>query len=147
MFSSAGLWADAIIKETDEDAGKIVLSDAKVTALQAKKAAAVVALTIAATALDGHAFAEIQNWCVADELLVTKLMPSLSSVASLPPAYAAETYAAHVVSAAVVAALENAAPIPKIFKRMIAVLKEMYDATRRGARCTSCILETSRGTS
>src|SRR6266853_2207947 len=59
LFSSAGMWADAIVKETDKDAGKIVLAGNHVTAAQAKKSAAVVARTIAATALDaldGHAF-------------------------------------------------------------------------------------------
>jgi hypothetical protein len=131
LFSSAGMWADAIVKETDKDAGKIVLAGDHITALQAKKAAAVVARTIAATALDaldGHAFSEIQNWRNRDELLVAKLMPSLSTAASLPATYAGGSYAAHVVSAAVMAALENAAPIPKIFERMVGVLKQMHDA-------------------
>jgi len=131
LFSNAGLWADAIIKETDKDAKAITLAGAKVTMLQAKKSAAVVAQTIAATkldALDSHAFSEIQNWRDGDELLVAKLMPSLSTAASLPATYAGGTYAAHVVSAAVMAALENAAPIAKIFGRMIVVLKQMHDA-------------------
>ena len=131
LFSSAGMWADAIVKETDRDAGKIVLAGDKVTAAQAKKSAAVVARTIAATALDaldGHAFSEIQNWRDLDELIVAKLMPSLSTAASLPATYVGGAYAAHVVSAAVMAALENAAPIPKIFERMIGVLKQMHDA-------------------
>jgi hypothetical protein len=130
LFSSAGMWADAIVKETDKDAGKIVLAGDKVTAAQAKKSAAVVARTIAATALDaldGHAFSEIQNWRDVDELIVAKLMPSLSTAASLPATYVGGAYAAHVVSAAVMAALEKAAPIPKIFERMIGVLKQMHD--------------------
>ena len=131
LFSNAGIWANAIIKETDKDAGKIVLAGDKVTLAQAKKAAAVVAQTIAATkldALDSHAFSEIQNWRDVDELLVAKLMPSLSTTATLPATYVGGAYAAHVVSAAVMAALENAAPIPKIFGRMIGVLKQMHDA-------------------
>src|SRR5450631_744263 len=131
LFSSAGLWADAIVKETDKDAKSITLAGTKVTTLQAKKSAAVVAQTIAAAkldSLDGHAFSEIQNWRNVDELLVAKLMPSLSTTATLPATYAGGTYAAHVVSAAVMAALEKAAPIPKIFERMIGVLKQMHDA-------------------
>jgi hypothetical protein len=131
QFSSAGLWADAIIKETDKDAGKIMLAGTHVTALQAKQSAKVVAQTIAATkldALDGHSFSEIQNWRDDDEVLVAELMPTLSTAASLPANRIGGTYAAHVVSAAVMAALENAAPIPKIFERMIEVLKQMHDA-------------------
>lgn len=130
LFSNAGLWADAIVKETDKDAGRITLAGDKVTLLLAKKAATVVAQTIAATKLDapdGHAFSEIQNWRDVDELLIAKLMPSLSTTASVPSTYVIGTYAAHVVSAAVMAALENAAPIPKIFGRMIEVLKQMHD--------------------
>ena len=130
-FGGAGAWADAIAKETDRDAGTIRLAGRKVTRAQAKKSAAVVARTIATdrlAALDGHAFAEIQTWRDSDEALAAKLRPSLATRAGLPSDYAGGTYAAHVVAAAVMAALEKGAAIPAIFDRMLSVLKVMHDA-------------------
>ena len=51
-FTNAGAWADALTKETDKDAKKIVLAGMHVTEANAKKSAAVVAKTIAAEKLD-----------------------------------------------------------------------------------------------
>jgi hypothetical protein len=45
------------------------------------------------------------------------------------------------------AALENAAPIPRIFGRMIDLLKQMHDATRHGDRSMSFIQAVSPGIS
>jgi hypothetical protein len=46
----------------------------------------------------------------------------------LPDRYAGGTYAAHVVAAAVMAALRSPQAIPVIFDRMLGVLKVMHDA-------------------
>jgi len=130
-FGDATAWAEAITKETDKDAGTIRLAGQRVTLARAKRSAAIVARTIATdrlAALDDHALAEIQNWRDSDELLVSKLAPSLTKRSSLPPDYAGGTYAAHVVAAAVTAALGKAAVIPAIFDRMLDVLKVMHDA-------------------
>jgi hypothetical protein len=130
-FATASTWADAIAKETDKDAGRIRLAGRTVTMARAKKSAAIVARTIAAdrlAALDGHALAEIQNWRDGDEAVAAKLARSLATRGSLPPAYAGGTYAAHVVAAAVMAALGKGAAIPAIFGRMLDVLKVMHDA-------------------
>jgi hypothetical protein len=130
-FDGAADWADAIARETDRDAGSIRLAGRRVAQAQAKKSAAIVARTIATdrlSALDNHALAEIQNWRNADALLVAQLEPSLVARDSLPSGYAGGTYAAHVVAAAVTAALEKGAAIQAIFDRMLGVLKVMHDA-------------------
>jgi hypothetical protein len=131
LFSGATAWANAIAAETEKDAGKIVLAGTSFTLAQAKKAAAVVAGTIAMTrldALDGHAFAEIQNWRDHDEDVVAKLKSMLTAQADAPVSLSSDAYAAHVVSGAVVLALEGAAPIPRLFARMLAVMEAMHDA-------------------
>jgi len=130
-FSNAGAWADALTKETDKDVTKVVLGGMHVTTATAKKSAAIVAQTIAADkldALDGHALSEIQNWRNHDETLVANLIEPLTMAVDLPGRYAGGTYAAHVVSAAVMAALQYPNAIPVIFDRMLGALKVMHDA-------------------
>jgi hypothetical protein len=130
-FKEAGAWADALVKDTDKDAAKVVLAGNNVTTANAKKSAAVVAKAIAETkldALDGHAFSEIQNWHNHDETLVGKLIEPLTLAVDLPQRYAGGTYAAHIVSAAVMAALQMPNAIPVIFDRMLGALKVMHDA-------------------
>ena len=130
-FSGAKAWADAIAAETDRDAAKIVLAGTEVTQAQATQAAAVVAGTIAMerlTALDGHAFGQIQNWCDHDEDVVAELKPMLTAKLAAPVSFASDAYAAHVVAAAVVLALEGAAPIPRLFARLLAGMEAMHDA-------------------
>jgi hypothetical protein len=130
-FKQAGAWADALVKEVDRDAAKVVLAGATVTTANAKKSAAVVAQTIAAgklNTLDGHAFSDIQNWADKDETLVAKLTDPLTMAVDLPARYAGGTYAAHVVAAAVMSALRTPQAIPVIFDRMLGLLKVMHDA-------------------
>jgi hypothetical protein len=130
-FKDAAAWADALSKETDRDLAKIDLGGLHVTAATAKKSAAVVAKTIASgrlDTLDGHAFDEIQNWRDRDEKIVATLIEPLTLAVDLPGRYAGGTYAAHVVSAAVMAALRTPAAIPVIFDRMLGILKVMHDA-------------------
>ena len=131
LFSEAKAWGDAIATETDKDAAAIVLAGTHFTLAQVKKAAKVVAGTIAMTrldALDGHAFAEIQNWRDRDEDVVARLRPTLTAAVDAPVSFDSDAYAAHVVSGAVVLALEGAAPIPRLFTRMLAVMDAMHDA-------------------
>ena len=130
-FKEAGAWADALVKETDKDAARVVLGGVTVTIANAKKSAAVVAKTITAAKLnmlDGHAFAEIQNWADKDEALVATLTDPLTKAVELPARYAGGTYAAHVVAAAVMSALRTPKSIPVIFDRMLGLLKVMHDA-------------------
>ena len=130
-FKDAAAWADALVKETDKDARKVVLGGVHVTTANAKKSAAVVANTIAAgklAALDGHALSEIQNWRDRDEALVANLTDPLTMAVELPTRYAGGTDAAHVVSAAVMSALRAPQAIPVIFDRMLGLLKVMHDA-------------------
>jgi hypothetical protein len=130
-FKEAGSWADALVKETDRDATRVVLGGVHVTTARAKASATVVAKTIAAgklATLDGHAFDEIQNWRDRDETLVANLTEPLTMAVDLPTRYAGGTYAAHVVAAAVMSALRAPKAIPVIFDRMLGVLKVMHDA-------------------
>jgi hypothetical protein len=130
-YWSSRAWSNAIVKEVDKDVAKIVLAGKAVPLAQAKKSAAVVAKTIAGEpldALDGHAFAEIQNWRDSDDALVAALKPSLLRTTALPERYAGGFYAAHAVAAGVMAALEKSAAIPSIFDRMLGVLEVMHDA-------------------
>ena len=130
-FKQAGAWADALAHETDKDVATIILAGAHFTTANAKKSVAVVARTIAAeklNMLDGHAFDEIQNWRDHDEMLVGKLTDPLTMAVDLPARYAGGTYAAHVVAAAVMAALKTPQAIPVIFDRMLGLLKVMHDA-------------------
>ena len=130
-FAGATEWAAAIASETDRDARTIRLAGRKVARAQARKSAAVVARTIATdklAALDGHALGEIQNWRDADQQLVARLVPSLAARDAALPGDTGGTYAAHVVAAAVTAALGKGAAIPVIFDRMLDLLKVMHDA-------------------
>jgi len=130
-FKNATAWADALVKETDRDAAKVVLGGMHVTTVNAKKSAAVVAQTIASqklNTLDGHAFDEIQNWRDRDETLIANLTDPLTMAVDLPARYAGGTYAAHVVAAAVMSALKTPQAIPVIFDRMLGLLKVMHDA-------------------
>jgi len=129
-FKQAGAWADALTKEIDRDAAKVVLGGVHVTTVNAKKSAAVVANTIASgklNMLDGHAFDEIQNWRDRDERLVASLTDPLTLAVDLPARYAGGIYAAHVVAAAVMAALKTPQAIPVVFDRMLGMLKVMHD--------------------
>ena len=130
-FKNATTWADALVKEIDRDAAKVVLAGMNVTTANAKKSAAVVAQTIASqklNTLDGHAFDEIQNWRDRDETLIANLTDPLTMAVDLPARYAGGTYAAHVVAAAVMSALKTPQAIPVIFDRMLGLLKVMHDA-------------------
>ncbi len=130
-FKGATAWADALVAETDRDAGKVMLGGVHVPTAQAKKSAQIVAAVVAATpldALDGHAFDAIQNWRDRDETLIGHLREPLTLAVDLPARYAGHAYAAHVVAAAVMAALDDPVSIPVIFDRMLGVLKVMHDA-------------------
>jgi hypothetical protein len=77
--------------------------------------------------LDDHALGEIQNWNDSDEQIVRKIRASLSVSDPLPELYGAETYAAHVVAAAIVEALQGSTGLSVLFARMISTLKIMHD--------------------
>lgn len=129
-FSGAGAWSAAIAKETDKDAATIRLAGQKVTRAQARASAAIVARTIALdklSTLDGHSLAEIQNWRDADQTRVATLAPALASRDVALPGDTGGTYAAHVVAAAVTAALGRGAEISVVFDRMLEALKAMHD--------------------
>lgn len=130
-FSGAAAWADLIEAETMKDLKQVKLSGKAVPTQQAKDSAAIVAQTIVGgkmEALEMHSFGQIQNWHNSDEATVVSLKRILTTAQPLPDALGAGVFAAHAVSAAVMAALEKDVKIKPIFDRMLVVLKRMHDA-------------------
>lgn len=130
-FGEANDWAQIIEAETNKDLSSVVLGDNKIPSEKAKKSAQIVASTIfntKAESLENHALGEIQNWHNSDEEIVKEeLIPLLTSVGTVPSELAEGIFAAHVVAAAVEAALSKDADISSIFSRMLGILKIMHD--------------------
>ncbi|MBJ8205786.1 hypothetical protein JDS91_31870 [Bacillus cereus] len=98
---------------------------------EAKKSAQIVASTIVKRkliSLENHSLNQIQNWKNKDELIVAQLRSSLNTLGSLPEEYKSGIYAAHVVAAAVTAAISKDGDVAVIFDRMITSLKAMHDS-------------------
>jgi hypothetical protein len=129
-FDGAAVWANLIEQETDKDVGKIRLAGISVSKQVAKQSAEVVAGVIASQkckSLNGHALIEIQDWRNKDEDIIGNLHKVLTTTVPLAVELASGVFAAHVVSAAVTAALADGANIPVLFGRMLAILKIMHD--------------------
>jgi hypothetical protein len=77
--------------------------------------------------LEHHALGEIQNWHDEDEAIVKRIRSILRMTDPLPELYAKEVYAAHVVAAAIVEALQGNTNTPVLFVRMINMLKTLHD--------------------
>lgn len=129
-FDGSAEWANAIEAETRKDLRTITLAGMTVSEADARKSADIVAHVIAMTKTQtlGHALIEIQDWHNSDEDIVTRLRPLLSRNAPLDPDLAAGGFfAAHVVAAAVMAALAGDAQLKVLFSRMRTLLKAMHD--------------------
>lgn len=132
-FSKADRWAIAIEAETDKDLDTIKLgeSSTEITLDDAKESALIAARCLAQTkmkCLENHALSEIQNWHDEDELIVGQIRSILKIADPLPELYAKEdVYAAHVVAAAVVEALQGEIEVAVLFGRMIDMLKTLND--------------------
>jgi hypothetical protein len=130
-FGEANDWAQIIETETNKDLTSVVLEGNRISSEKAKKSAQIVASTLfnsKAKSLENHALGEIQNWRDHDQKIVNEqLIPLLTSVGSIPSNLAEGIFAAHVVAAAVQAALSKDADISSIFSRMLGILKIMHD--------------------
>ncbi len=129
-FGGARAWAEALVAETDRDLGQVRLGRAAVTNDVARRSAAIVARTIVEQRLESlerHALGEIQGWRDGDEAIVAALRGVLRSARPVPTRYAAGIYAAHVVAAAVTAALAPGADVRRLMERMLVALKAMHD--------------------
>jgi hypothetical protein len=127
-FTQATDWANAIDAETQKDAGTIVLAGTTVSLAAAKKSAEIVSTVIVThpmSALENHAFGEIQNWRDTDEDVVQQLQSSLTTANPVPASFADGVFAAHLVAAATMSALAKGANLAVIFRRMIEGLKAM----------------------
>lgn len=129
-FSEAKAWAKVIEDEADKDLEQLRIDHLPINADVARESAEIVAETIVKQklhSLEDHALGDIQDWRDHDETIVEHLRPLLRASGTLPLEVVAGTYAAHVVAAAVTAALERHADIPLIFRRMQSLLKLMHD--------------------
>ena len=129
-FDGAAVWANIIERETDRDVGTIRLGGLLVSQQVARQSAEIVAGVLASQkceSLNGHALIEIQDWRNRDEVIVKDLRKALTTTVPLAVELASGVFAAHVVSAAVTAALAGGANIPVLFGRMLAILKIMHD--------------------
>ena len=96
----------------------------------AKQSAKAVADTIVKTpmrTLNSNSLGEIQNWYNEDEEKANGLIPNLTSIRPIPDIDSEVIYAAHVVAAAIYAALtENNMDINLVFKNMVTMLEFMH---------------------
>ncbi|OPY75291.1 MAG: hypothetical protein A4E63_00402 [Syntrophorhabdus sp. PtaU1.Bin050] len=129
-FSGATGWAKTILSETEKDLTRIRLGEAVIKPEDARQSAGIVASTLMRgkmESLDNHALGDIQDWRDHDETITKKLRTILISANQLPRKYAKGFYAAHVVAAAVTAALSKDGDVALIFSRMVTILKTMHD--------------------
>jgi hypothetical protein len=129
-FSGAATWAETIEKEADRDLTTIRLGETVIPPEDVKRSADVVAGILARTKmeqLEERALGHIQDWRDSDERIAGKLRTLLQQPGDLPTRYAKGIYAAHVVAAAVTASVAKGADLPRIFDRMLGILKVMHD--------------------
>ena len=131
-FSKANEWAKAIEAETDKDLTTIQLGENNtvITPDEAKNSALIAANCLVHTkmeCLENHALGEIQNWHDDDEAIVKHIRSILRVTDPSPELYAKEVYAAHVVAAAIVEALQGKTNTLVLFVRMINMLKTLHD--------------------
>jgi hypothetical protein len=130
-FDGSAVWANLIEQETDRDVQQIRLGGILVSQQVARQSAEIVAGVLASQkceALNGHALIEIQDWRNRDEEHIATLRKALTTTVPLEVELASGVFAAHVVSAAVTAALAGGSNIPVLFGRMVSILKIMHDA-------------------
>jgi hypothetical protein len=129
-FDGASEWANIIESETEKDLDDVVLSGILVSPTVARQSAEIVAevlVTQKSKILANHALIEIQDWRNRDEDIVNQLREVLTTTTPLSVEFAGGVFAAHVVSAAVMAALSKGANLSVLFSRMIGILKIMHD--------------------
>jgi hypothetical protein len=129
-FDDRNRWADLIRTETLKDVRRMTIAGRPISPAQAERSAAIVAATIVSTrlrSLEGTSLARIQNWRNADDAVTARLRRLLTSSAPLPDNFGFDAYAAHIVAAAVLAALAGDAEIPDLQMRMIRMLNVLHD--------------------
>jgi hypothetical protein len=78
-------------------------------------------------ALNNHSLIEIQDWDDVDEDIASELRRVPTTSITLPAELGAGIFAAHVIAAAVTAALQGGANLAVLFNRMVSVLKTIHD--------------------
>jgi hypothetical protein len=132
-FDESAMWSNIIEQETENDVGQqnIRVNGISISKQVAKQSAEIVAGVLTSQkciALSDHALIEIQDWRNKDEEIVHELREALTTTTPVSVELASGVFAAHVVSASVMAALAKNANIPVLFGRMLAILKIMHDA-------------------
>ncbi|GMU06160.1 hypothetical protein [Corallococcus caeni] len=131
QFAKSQEWASFIEEEVEKDRSEIVLTGRPVRVEAARLSAGLVAeviVTHPATALEGHALGQIQNWSDVDEARVAQLSLLVRTGSDLPGTLVEGTYAAHLVAAAVMAGMSPGARVRQVHMRMVRLLKQMHDA-------------------
>lgn len=129
-FADAKGWAKVIADETHRDLTTIRLGGKVVAPDVARLSADIVAATLVThpmIALEHHAFGEIQNWRDRDEEVIERLRGALTTANPLRMELTTGVYAAHLVAAATITALDKDANVALLFRRMIDLLKAMHD--------------------
>lgn len=136
-FKDAAAWSALLTQETAKDNNLLFLVNQNGSyslfpvplnvAIASTEVVAEVIMKSKLNSLQGHSLQEIQNWTDNDETIVTTLLEALKINGQLPinlqgPGF----YAAHAVSASILAGLQLNASIPTIFNEMLAFLQTMH---------------------
>lgn len=130
-FKEAPEWAKVLKEECDKDLEQIVIGNETIDNREAQESAAIVAETlvkISVKSLENHSLGDIQDWNDWDEDIVSELGALFYTDTAVADVIRTGYYAAHVVAAAIVKALEEDAELEKIFSGMLDFLKAMHDA-------------------
>ncbi|MDR4509443.1 MAG: hypothetical protein MRJ65_14650 [Candidatus Brocadiaceae bacterium] len=130
-FQEAESWSNTIENETRNDLEQILIGGESIDVQTAVDSARIVAETIVTerlNSLENHALGEIQDWADHDEEIVSNLSEMFTKTGTVPQELVSGAYAAHVVAAAVSAALKSEAEILLVFGRMLSILKPMHDS-------------------
>jgi hypothetical protein len=129
-FKESKVWSQVLDEETDKDVTQVRIEGIDLAPDVARKSATIVANTLVRTrteALEGHALGYIQNWRDRDERIVRWLRRSLTTNDELPSPLEDGFYAAHVVAAAITAAVATSGNLSLLFERMVTLMKAMHD--------------------
>jgi hypothetical protein len=128
-FAHAQHWEQILLDETQKDVGTITAAGETVPEDEARASAEVVAQTIVrqpVATLEGHALGDIQDRRDQDDDILDFVQPLLTTAGPFPLDHSPRIYAAHVVAAAVMAALSGGEALPLLFDRMVAILDAMH---------------------
>jgi hypothetical protein len=129
-FDARAKWKAALLRETEKDVAPIRLGGIVVPKNVAIESAARVAKTLVqhkCHALENQPLGQIQNWRNTDERKVSFVRSVLRGQTAVAQFEAQDLYAAYVVSAATMEALDTGANLHGIFIKMMELLKILHN--------------------